>query len=161
MLPLRITDSLAESLGPSQWWWESWLLLLIWETWGRTHPQLSQELAAIVVLHPLYIWDFIHSFARPIEFLWTSPENHCGNCCVARRSVGIARIASLILIEWAAVFAALSRKKPLSHFIHFSNCSVHSYSWTWESKCSEEAVAGTQCLFLQGQRIKQGLFVLD
>lgn len=53
---------------------------------------------------------FFYGFPRVISFFHElPPENRCGNCSVARRSVGIARIASLILIELAvAFFAALN-----------------------------------------------------
>lgn len=85
--------------------------------WVRTWQSLS------CCIH-FYIWDFFFFFFtashRAISFLWTSPENSCGNCSVARRSVGIARIASLILIEWAAVFSALSKKKNLSASLFIS-----------------------------------------
>lgn len=111
------------------------------------------------------IFFFFTASQRPISFLWTSPENRCGNCCVARRSPRIARIGCLILIEWAAVFSALGRvKKPLGRFIPSSNCNRHSYTRTWESECSEEGGAGTRRLFLRGpdrQGTKEVLFVLE
>jgi len=65
-----------------------------------------------------------------------------------------ARIASLILIEWAAAFSALSRKKKKktlsAHLFISLIAAFRSYARTQESGSWEDVGVGTQCLFLQG-----------